>query len=115
MEYIKTYTVITNGKPVLFPDNYTLVRQNLDGSILISGPRYTAGVLIALQNVVEVHEADDYVMDLSTAQATVQPGQTLKKDTPIAPQPNKIPLIITISLAGAAIYFLYRYTLRWVS
>jgi hypothetical protein len=110
MEFVKNYQIVTNGKKVLLPPEYTIIRTMLDGSFLVSGPRYTAGVLISLPNVVSVHEADDYVMDLSNSQATIVPGNTLTKDN--VEQSENAFSVIPLVIGAAALYFLYKYIRR---
>ena len=110
MEFVKNYQIVTNGKKVLLPPEYTIIRTMLDGSFLVSGPRYTAGVLISLPNVLSVREADDYVMDLSTAQATVLPGSTLTKD--VIEEPKKEFPLVPLAIGVAVLYILYKYIRR---
>jgi len=108
VEYVKTYELTTNGRPVELPIEYTIVRETLDGKILVSGPRYTASRLISLPNVLAVHESDDYIIDIANTQARVQPGQTLTKRD----QSGKFFRPVTVVIGAGIVYFMWRYLKR---
>lgn len=111
MVFLSQYEVQHNGRAVVLPAGFDLLRQQMNNILLVRGPRGSAGQLVKLENVLSVREVDDYVIDLERGQATITPGQTYTKTPAAIEQENKSrwPLI----LAGAvAIVILFKVVAR---
>jgi hypothetical protein len=112
MVYLSQYEISTNGRAVVLPGGFELLRVQIDGALLVRGPRGSAGTLVKLENVLAVRELDDYVIDLQNGQATVKQGELLTKSPAAAQQENKsFPIILMLEI-GIALYILVKVVLK---
>lgn len=113
MVYLSQYEISTNGRAVVFPGGFELLRVQMDGALLIRGPRGSAGTLVKLENVLAARELDEYVIDLQNGQATVRQGELATNSTAAAVAGGIMEgatqnMYIYLGLAALGIYVIYK-------
>ena len=113
MVYVSQYEISTNGRAVVLPGGFELLRTQIGGALLVRGPRGSAGALVKLENVLAVRELDEYVIDLQNGQATIKQGE-LKTNGALEAAAGGIMegatqgMFLYLGLAAIGIFLLYK-------
>lgn len=112
MVYISQYEISTNGRAVVLPGDFELLRTQIGGALLVRGPRGSAGSLVKLANVLAVRELDEYAIDLQNGQATIKQGELVTKNPAAAAEESKsFPIVLMLEI-GIALYILVKVVLK---
>jgi hypothetical protein len=112
MVYLSQYEISTSGRAVVLPSGFELLRIQIGGTLLVRGPRGSAGTLVKLENVLAVREQDEYTVDLQNSQAAVRSGELAVKDQAVVDEEKKsFPVILMLEI-GIALYVIIKVVLK---